>query len=60
MRIESINEESKKIIDEINKISQVKNKGIELVNKYTTTDISNLDEKSCMEIVNKIKPILKN
>ena len=60
LRMIEINIESKKILEEIDKITTVKSKGVELVKKYTETDISNLDEKSVLEIVNKIKPIKKN
>lgn len=60
IRMLEINNESKKLLEEIDKITTVKTKGIELVKKYTETDLSSLDEKSVLEIVNKIKPIKKN
>ncbi len=60
MRMLTINEEAKKLAEEINKITQVKAKGLELVKKYTETNLDNLDEKTCIDIVNKIKPIMKN
>jgi len=60
LRMLSINEEARKINEEINKITQVKLKGIELVKKYTETNINNLNEQTCLEVVNKIKPTMKN
>lgn len=60
MRMLAINEEAKKLTEEINKITQVKAKGLELVKKYTETNLDNLQEKDCIDIVNKIKPIMKN
>lgn len=58
-RIE-INVESKKVAEEIDKIIQVKAKGLDLVKKYTEIDITKLDEKTVLEVSNKIKPIKKN
>lgn len=59
-RMLEINSESKLIFDEITKINMVKLKGLDLVNKYLNTDTSTLDEKTVLELVNKIKPIKKN
>lgn len=59
-RMLEINEESKKIAEEIDKIVTVKAKGLELVKKYTETDINTIDEKDVLNLANKIKPIKKN
>lgn len=59
-RMLEINNESKKIAEDIDKIVSVKAKGLELVKKYTESNIDNLSEKEVIEIVNKIKPIKKN
>lgn len=59
-RMLEINSESKKICEEIEKINSVKLKGLEVVKKYLNTDTSKLDEKSVLELVNKIKPINRN
>lgn len=59
-RMLEINAESKKITDEINKIISVKAKGIELVQKYTETNIEVLSEKDVLMLADKIKPIKKN
>ncbi len=59
-RMLEINVESKKVCDEIDKINSVKLKGLEVVKKYLSTDMQSLDEKSVLELVNKIKPINKN
>lgn len=60
LRMVEVNNEAQKVNDEINKIISVKAKGIELVKKYTETNIENLSEKEVLEIANKIKPIKKN
>jgi len=59
-RMLEINLEAKKITEEINKIISVKAKGMELVQKYTETNIDGLSEKDVLAISNKIKPIKKN
>lgn len=59
-RMIEVNNEAQKVSDEINKIISVKVKGIDLVKKYTETNLENLNEKEVLEIVNKIKPIKKN
>ncbi len=59
-RMIEINEESKKVLDEIEKINSVKIKGLNLVEKYVQSDINSLNEQSVLEVVNKIKPIDKN
>lgn len=60
LKMIDLNEEAKKISDDINKIIQVKEKGLELVKKYSNMNIDNMQEKDVPEIVNKIKPIKKN
>lgn len=60
LKMIDLNEEAKKISDDINKIVQVKEKGLELVKKYSNMNIDNMQEKEVPEIVNKIKPIKKN
>ncbi|MBE5746064.1 MAG: hypothetical protein E7359_02120 [Clostridiales bacterium] len=60
IRMIEINEEAKKIIEDINKIAGVKNKGLDLVQKYVNTNVDNMQEKDVLEIANKIKPIRKN
>jgi len=59
-RMLEINSESKKISEDIEKIISVKNKGIELVKKYTETNTNGLSEKDVLALANKIKPIKKN
>lgn len=59
-RMLEINTESKQVSDEIAKINMVKLKGLDLVEKYLSTDTTELNEKSVLELVNKIKPIKKN
>lgn len=60
LRMVEVNNEAQKVNDEIAKIISVKAKGIELVKKYTETNIEKLSEKEVLEIANKIKPIKKN
>lgn len=59
-RMLEINDESKKITEDINKIISVKAKGLDLVKKYTETDTNGLSEKDVLALANKIKPIKKN
>lgn len=55
-----LNEEAKKLALEIEKISSVKEKGIELVEKYINSNIDGLTEEEVLQFTNKIKPIKKN
>lgn len=60
LKMIELNEEARKILNEIDKIITVKQKGLELVKKYSETDLNTLNEDSVLEINNKVKPIRKN